>query len=91
MSAVYLGNLSIVDIEKEHEFKLTEDERTFLQQHWHTKAEFNDGESGWHMFDIPPFLAISKGDIGKKCLDIFMVHNSDFSFSFPAGYGNKSE
>lgn len=43
------------------------------------------------MFDIPPFLAISKCDIGKKCLDIFMAHNSDFSFSFPAGYGNKSE
>lgn len=46
MSNVYLGNLSIFDIEKVHDFKFTEDEKTFLQQHWHTNAEFNDGESG---------------------------------------------
>lgn len=91
MSTVHLGNLSISDIEKVHDFKFTEGEKTFLQQHWHTNAKFNDGESGWHMFDIPPALSLSKGDIGKKCLDIFMAHNSDFNFSFPAAHGNKTE
>lgn len=91
MSGVYLGNLSISRIEEVHGFKFSESEREFLEQHWHTNAEFNDGESGWHMFDISPALLLSNGDIGKKCLDIFMAHNSDFSFSFPAGYGNKTE
>lgn len=33
MSNIYLGNLSISDIEKVHDFKFTEDEKTFLQQH----------------------------------------------------------
>lgn len=88
---MYLGNLSVSDIEKKHGFKFTDDEKMFLQQHWHTKAEFNNGESGWHMFDISPALLLSNGNIGKKCLDIFMAHNSDFNFSFPAGYGNKTE
>lgn len=91
MSNIYLGNLSIFDIEKVHDFKFSEDEKTFLQQHWHMNANFEDGESGWHMFDIPPTLSLSKGDIGKKCLDIFMAHNNDFNFSFLAGYGNKTE
>lgn len=91
MSGVCLGNLSIADIEKKHSFEFAEDEKAFLQQYWHTNAEFNDGELGWHMFDIPPILSLSKGNIGNKCLDIFMAHNSDFKFSFPAGYGNKTE
>jgi hypothetical protein len=88
---IYLGNLSIADIENQHGFEFVEDEKEVLQKYWHRNAEFEDGDVGWHMFDIPNSLCISNGDIGKKCLDIFMAHNSDFSFSFPAGYGNKTE
>ena len=88
---IYLGNLSIADIENRHGFEFAEDEKEILQKYWHRNAAFEDGDVGWHMFDIPSFLCISNGDIGKKCLDIFMAHNSDFRFSFPGGYGNKTE
>ena len=88
---IYLGNLGITDIENLHGFEFTEDEKEILQKYWHQKAEFEDGDVGWHMFDIPPTLSLSKGDIGKKCLDIFVAHTIDFNFGFPAVYGNKTE
>lgn len=88
---IYLGNLGITDIENLHGFEFTEDEKEILQKYWHQKAEFEDGDVGWHMFDIPRFLCISNGDIGMKCLYIFMNHNDDFEFQFQAGYGNENE
>lgn len=91
MTYVYLGNLSVADIEKEHGFEFTEDESAYLRETHHSKANFKDGEAGWHMFNLPPFLAISKGEVGNKVLEIFTVHNADFKFQFNAGYGNESE
>ena len=88
MSAyVYLGDMSVREIEREHGFEFTDDEREFLEKHHHRIAEFKDGENGWHMFDIPKFLEFSNGPIGFKCLDIFIAHNGDFAYQFPAGYG----
>lgn len=86
-----LGNKTISDIENDHGFKFTDEEREFLMANWHQVAEFRDGECGWHMFDLPPFLEISNGKIGRKCLDIFMKHNSDYKFQFHGGYGNGKE
>ncbi len=86
-----LGNKSIADIESDHGFRFTDEEREFLKAHWHQVAEMKDGESGWHMFDLPPFLEISCGEIGRKCLDIFMNHNSDYKFPIRGGYGNGHE
>lgn len=91
MSFIYLGNLSIADIEKEHDFEFTEEERAFLRETHHPDAHFKDGETGWHMFDLPPFLMFSKGCVGNKVLDVFMAHNDDFKFQFQAGYANKRE
>lgn len=86
-----LGNKTISDIECDHGFRFTDEEREFLQKNWHPVAEFRDGECGWHMFDLPPFLEISCGKIGRKCLDIFMKHNSDYKFPIRGGYGNREE
>ena len=90
-ASVYLGDLSIAQIEKNHGFSFTDEEREYLKQTQHHNASFKDGETGWHMFDIPKFLAISKGEVGRKVLDIFMAHNSDYTYLFPAGYANNSE
>ena len=90
-SSVYLGSLTIRQIEEKHGFTFTEEEREYLKSTQHHKASFKDGETGWHMFDLPPFLAISNGKVGRKVLDIFMAHNSDYAFRFPAGYANSTE
>ena len=86
-----LGNKTILDIENDHGFKFTDEEREFLNANWHPVAGFVEGDRGWHMFDIPPFLTISGGEIGRKCLDVFMKHNSDYKFPIRGGYGNREE
>lgn len=91
MSCIYLGNLTVKQIEKLHCFSFTDEEREYLNATQHHNASFKDGEVGWHMFDMPPFLAISKGEVGHKVLDVFMAHNSEFAFSFKAGYANAFE
>ena len=89
--SIYLGNMSVKDIEREHGFEFSGEEREALKKTHHQNADFKDGETGWHMFDIPPFLVISNGPVGHKALDIFMSHNSDYRFKFQGGYGNSTE
>lgn len=89
--AIFLGNLTIEDIEKEHEFMFSDEERQFLKDNWHQNASFVDGECGWHLFDIPRFLVVSNGNVGKQCLNIFMNHNSDYKYQFKGGYSNSTE
>lgn len=85
--AIYLGDLTVSQIERRFEFEFTEDERERLRELHHAHAEFKDGDSGWHMFDIPEFLCLSDGPIGREVLDIFMRHNSEIHGAFGAGYG----
>ena len=90
-ACVYLGSLSIREIEEMHGFSFTDEEREYLKATQHHKASFNDGETGWHMFDLPPFLALSNGEIGNNVLGIFSAHSHEFAFAFPAGYANAFE
>lgn len=85
-SIVYLGDLSVSQIEERYRFEFTEEEREYLRGHHHNAAKFEDGDSGWHMFDLPPFLAISDGPIGMRVLEIFMSHSLEMNGQFPAGH-----
>lgn len=85
-TCVYLGNLSINDIEHEHDFAFSDDERALLEANWHQRADFGDGVSGWHMFDIPKFLVITDDEIGHACLDAFARHNHEYKYQFQGGY-----
>lgn len=86
MVGIRLGNLSIGQIEREYGFEFTDAERERLKETYHPIAEFKQGESGWHMFDLPPFLMLSNGPVGREVLDIFMGHSEEMSGSFPAGF-----
>ena len=88
---VFMGNLSVRQIERRFGFKFTEEERSRLEELHHPNADFKDGETGWHMFDIPEFLAISKGDVGREVLGIFKGHDDEINGCFMAGYANENE
>ena len=90
-ACVYLGSLSIREIEEMHGFRFTDEESEYLKATQHHKASFKDGETGWHMFDLPPFLALSNGEVGNNVLGIFSAHSHEFAFAFPAGYANAFE
>ena len=89
MAYVYLGNLTVEQIERRYGFSFTEAERTRLKELWHQNAEFKDGDAGWHMFDIPEFMELSNGPVGNEVLTIFQAHSHEMHGSFPAGYGCK--
>lgn len=91
MACVYLGCLSVREIEKRYEFEFTDSERERLNELWHQTAEFKSGDTGWHMFDIPEFLAISRGPVGDEVLSIFMRHNNEIVGCLNAGYANDGE
>ena len=90
-ACVYIGSLSISEIEEMHGFRFTDEESEYLKATQHHKASFKDGETGWHMFDLPPFLALSNGEVGNNVLGIFSAHSHEFAFAFPAGYANAFE
>lgn len=89
--SIYLGNMSIDEIERRYEFSFTDEERTRLKELWHQKADFRDGEFGWHMFDIPEFLIVSNGDLGREALGIFQRHSSEMSGLFHGGFAQAVE
>ena len=86
MAFIYLGNLSLTEIEKRYGFEFTEAERRRLHELWHQNAEFEDGESGWHMFDIPQFLVVSDDAEGQEVLEMFKRHEGEMTGCFRGGY-----
>lgn len=91
MACIYLGNLSVKQIEQRYGFEFNDEERSRLEELRHQNAEFEDGDIGWHMFDIPEFLALSKGPAGNEVLSIFQRHNDEIHGCFNAGYANEYE
>lgn len=84
--SIYLGNLSVEQIERRYEFRFTDEERTRLKELWHQKANFSDGEYGWHMFDFPEFLVVSNGDRGREALGIFQRHSNEMKGLIRGGF-----
>lgn len=77
MSAyVYLGSLSVAEIESRYGFTFTDDERKFMEDNWHRNAEFEHGDSGWHMFDIPEIIFLSDDEVGHHIFNILCNHNA---------------
>lgn len=87
--SIYLGNLSPKQIERRFEFSFTDAERKRLHELWHQEAEFKEGDVGWHMFDMPEFLFVSDGPVGREALSIFQAHSDEMHGSFLGGYASK--
>lgn len=86
---IYLGNLSPEQIEERFDFSFTDAERIRLKELWHQNAHFEDGDHGWHMFDMPEFMFVSDGPLGREALAIFQSHSDDMCGTFCGGYACK--
>lgn len=87
--SIYLGNLSPRQIERRFKFEFTDAERKRLEELWHQEAHFDEGDHGWHMFDMPEFMFVSDGPLGREALAIFQAHSDEMSGSFRGGYACK--
>lgn len=70
---------------------LADDERDEMRTMHHRKADMADGETGWHMFDIPRFMMVSRGKVGERVVAILSSHSHEMTGSFQVGYGNARE
>lgn len=89
--SIYLGNLTVEQIEHRYEFSFADTERARLKELWHPVAHFDDGEHGWHMFDMPEFMFVSDGPLGREALSIFQRHSDEMSGSFRGGFACREE
>ena len=89
--SIYLGNLSPEQIEGRFGFTFTDGERERLHELWHQDAHFEDGDHGWHMFDMPEFMFVSDGPLGREALAIFQAHSGEMNGTFSGGFACKED
>ena len=71
---IFLGNLSVSQIETRMGISLTEDERNTLNSMRQEKAD--DIESGkWHCFDLPFMLICGDKPTADEVAKIFLAHD----------------
>lgn len=79
---IYLGNLSVEQIEKEYRVVFTEEDKQWLQEHH--QAEANNIQSDkWHFFDIPRVMMTGSNEFAKEINDRFV--NYSFAGQFWIG------
>jgi len=73
--AIYLGNLSVKQIEQRLGIELTEDERKQLNE-THQDVASNVQKGKWHCFDIPFIVECGDMDTAIKIRDILTPYGS---------------
>ena len=62
---IYLGNLSIEQIEREYCVLFTEEDKKWLLEHHQDKAEKIESDK-WHFFDIPRVVIVGSQEFGRE-------------------------
>lgn len=66
---IYLGNLSIEQIEREYQVQFSEEDRTWLKEHRQTNVSIVLGADKWHCFDFPRIIAVGSADFRQEIFD----------------------
>ena len=81
---IFLGNLTIAEIEKRAGVTFPDELKTFMQENYQAKA--SDIEKGkWHCFDIPFFMACGDYDTAKFIHGHLSSMSSQFKESMQIG------
>jgi len=72
--SIFLGNLTVSQIENRMGISLTEDEKTTLNSMRQEKAE-NIENGKWHCFDLPFMLVCGDKQTAEKVARIFQAHD----------------
>lgn len=71
---IYLGNLSIEQIEREYSVMFTDEDKQWLQEHHQDEAN-NIQSDKWHFFDIPRVMMTGSSDFAKELYDILKKYS----------------
>ena len=82
--AIYLGNLSVSDIEQRLGIELKEEERELLKSTHQAKADdIEDGK--WHCFDIPFIISCGDVEMAGKIVEILTPYAEQFKQQIQIG------
>lgn len=73
---IYLGNLSVEQIEREYQVQFSEEDKAWLKEHRQENVSRDIGVDKWHCFDIPRIIAVGSADFRQKIYD--RLKNYDF-------------
>lgn len=76
---IYLGNLSIKQIEKEYGVVFTDEDKQWLQEHHQDEAS-NIQSDKWHFFDIPRVMMTGSHECAKEIYDRFEKYSFEGQF-----------
>lgn len=81
---IYLGNLSVKQIEERLEIVLSEEDREVLKNSQEENAS-NVPENKWHGFDIPFIIVCGSMDMAIKVRDILSKYDKDMKGTLQIG------
>ena len=76
---IYLGNLSIEQIEREYSVVFAEEDKQGLQEHHQDEAS-NIQSDKWHFFDIPRVMMTGSHECAKEIYDRFEKYSFEGQF-----------
>lgn len=76
---IYLGNLSIKQIEREYGVAFTDEDKQWLQEHHQDEAS-NIQSDKWHFFDIPRVMMTGSHECAKEIYDRFEKYSFEGQF-----------
>lgn len=63
---IYLGNLSVEQIEKDYQVQFSEEDRAWLKEHRQEKVNVSLGADKWHCYDIPRLFAVGSTEFRQE-------------------------
>lgn len=76
---IFLGNLSIKQIEREYSVAFTDEDKQWLQEHHQDEAS-NIQSDKWHFFDIPHVMMTGSHECAKEIYDRFEKYSFEGQF-----------
>lgn len=76
---IYLGNLSIEQIEREYGVAFSDEDKQWLQEHHQDKAS-NIQRDKWHFFDMPRVMMAGSNEFAKEIYDMFQKYSFEGQF-----------
>jgi hypothetical protein len=71
---IYLGNLTIEQIEKEYGVNFSEKDKQWLSEHHQDQASGIEKDK-WHFFDIPRIMMTGSNEFAKEIYDRFVKYS----------------
>ena len=71
---IYLGNLSVKQIEREYSVVFTAEDKQWLEEHYQSEAN-NIQSDKWHFFDIPRLMMAGSKEFAWEILNVFQKYS----------------